>query len=99
MTFFHQYTLRLLSLPSTKGQLAHGSKESEISQSVLSILASGHHFLKVLCSYMTTSMGKPEIWSNRKGKSVGGNSMRSCKRYEVEKWHLFNSEFHQESLI
>lgn len=41
-----QHTLRSLSSPSAKGQLAHMSKESEISQSVLSILASGLPFPK-----------------------------------------------------
>ncbi|KAG0696358.1 hypothetical protein DFH29DRAFT_1072112 [Suillus ampliporus] len=40
-----QHTLRSLSLPSVKGHLAHASK-SEISQSVLSILASGLPFPK-----------------------------------------------------
>ncbi|KAG2119448.1 Dbl homology domain-containing protein [Suillus clintonianus] len=41
-----QHTLRSLSSPSAKGPLAHASKESEISQSVLSILASGLPFPK-----------------------------------------------------
>ncbi|KAG1744927.1 uncharacterized protein EDB91DRAFT_168184 [Suillus paluster] len=40
-----QHTLRSLSSPSVKGHLAHASK-SEISQSVLSILASGLPFPK-----------------------------------------------------
>ncbi|KAG2048650.1 hypothetical protein BDR06DRAFT_1024322 [Suillus hirtellus] len=41
-----QHTLRSLSSPSAKSHLAHASKESEISQSVLSILASGLPFPK-----------------------------------------------------
>ncbi|KAG1743789.1 hypothetical protein EDB19DRAFT_540023 [Suillus lakei] len=41
-----QHTLRSLSSPSVKSHLAHASKESEISQSVLSILASGLPFPK-----------------------------------------------------
>ncbi|KAG2136588.1 uncharacterized protein EDB93DRAFT_1330811 [Suillus bovinus] len=41
-----QHALRSLSSPSTKSHLAHASKESEISQSVLSILASGLPFPK-----------------------------------------------------
>jgi len=41
-----QYALRSLSSPSAKSYLAHASKESEISQSVLSILASGLPFPK-----------------------------------------------------
>ncbi|KAG1764437.1 Dbl homology domain-containing protein [Suillus occidentalis] len=41
-----QHALRSLSSPSGKNHLAHASKESEISQSVLSILASGLPFPK-----------------------------------------------------
>ncbi|KAG2362984.1 hypothetical protein BDR07DRAFT_1609164 [Suillus spraguei] len=41
-----QHTLRSLSSPSTKSRLVHASKELEISQSVLSILASGLPFPK-----------------------------------------------------
>ncbi|KAG1824745.1 uncharacterized protein BJ212DRAFT_545251 [Suillus subaureus] len=41
-----QHALRSLSSPSVKNYLAHAPKESEISQSVLSILASGLPFPK-----------------------------------------------------
>jgi hypothetical protein len=41
-----QHALRSLSSPYGKNHLAHASKESEISQSVLSILASGLPFPK-----------------------------------------------------